>query len=193
MFSRRHTATRVEKVKKAHRTDIAPSAWDISHYADSDLCERLRHLDESAPGFQPVDVVQASSLDPEEFMSRYALKCKPVIIRGALKDWPAVRENLWSFENLSKRFKHTLFKVGEDDHGRKLKIKMKTFMDYMSHQRDDSPLYLFESGMTGETGSLRQEYQVPVYFPDDYLNLVGRENKPPHRWYALNLVFRNNC
>lgn len=190
MFTRRHTASRIEKVKKAHRTDIPSSAWDASHYAETDLCDRLKVIDESAPGFEPVDIVQASCLDQDEFMGRYARKCKPVIIRGAFEHWPAVKEGLWSFESLSKRFKHTLFKVGEDDHGRKLKIKMKTFMDYMSHQKDDSPLYLFESGMIGETGSIRQEYQVPVYFPDDYLNLVGRENKPPHRWYVIPAFFR---
>lgn len=35
--------------------------------------------------------------------------------------------------------------VGEDDKGRKLRMKYKYFVDYMRQQRDDSPLYLFET------------------------------------------------
>ncbi len=142
-------------------------------------------IDSGATGFQPVDIVEASDISPEDFMMRYLCAKRPVLIRGAISQWPAIVSESWKIDTILKRFKHTLFKVGEDDNGRKLKIKMKTFMDYMAHQEDDSPLYLFESGMIGETSSLRDDYWVPKYFPDDYLNLVGKENKPPHRWYVL--------
>jgi histone arginine demethylase JMJD6 len=185
MYTRKHTTSRIERVKRAHRTDIQLADWGSSHCHKSDLCERLRHLDPSQSGFTPVDTVEAANLTVDNFMALYAMKSKPVIIRGGIDHWPAIKEGRWDPATLLKRFKHTQFKVGEDDNGRKLKIKMKTFMDYMSHQTDDSPLYLFESGMIGETSSLRDDYQVPKYFPDDYLNLVGKENKPPHRWFCI--------
>lgn len=185
MYTRRHTATRISKSKQAHRSDISLSDWNGYRYSDSDICERLMNIDTKQPGYQPVEFIDACNITPEEFLDRYASAQRPVVIRGALADWPAVSEGKWEFDALLKRFKHTLFKVGEDDNGRKLKVKMKTFMDYMSHQTDDSPLYLFESGMIGETSSLREDYWIPKYFPDDFLNLVGRENKPPHRWYVI--------
>ena len=38
-----------------------------------------------------------------------------------------------------------MFKIGEDDDGAKLKVGMKSFMEYLVHNTDDSPLYLFEN------------------------------------------------
>jgi histone arginine demethylase JMJD6 len=185
MFTRRRTAERISKAKSAHRADIKVTDWNQSRYSEKDICERLMQIDPGQPGFHPVAAVDAATLSPDEFMEKYASARIPVIIRGALSEWPAMAEGRWDIPVLLKRFKHTLFKVGEDDSGRKLKVKMKTFMDYMSHQTDDSPLYLFESGMIGETASLREDYWIPKYFPDDYLNLVGRDNKPPHRWFCI--------
>lgn len=159
--------------------------WGIGNYAHSDICERLAKIDVTQPGYTPVDIVDASTISPAQFLEKYAVIRKPVILRDAFSQWPALSEHKWDIPVLEKRFKHVLFKVGEDDNGRKLKIKMKTFLDYMENQSDDSPLYLFESGMTGETSSLRNDYWVPEFFPDDYLNLAGRENKPPHKWFCI--------
>ena len=145
-------------------------------------------IDASAPGFTPIEVVSSENLTVEDFTTRFANPGIPVVIQGALHRWPAISEARWSFPELLGRFKHVMFKVGEDDDGRKLRIKMKTFLDYMSHQRDDSPLYLFESGMDGATSSLRQDYKIPEYFPHDLLNLAGRENKPPHKWFCIGPV-----
>ena len=172
-------------MKASQRTDISVPAWGASGYAHTDICERLARIDTSQMGFTPVEVVQARNINPESFSSLFARRNKPVIIRGYFNDWPAVSGRMWDIDTLYKRFKHTHFKVGEDDDGRKLRIKMKTFLDYMAHQTDDSPLYLFESGMTGETSSLRGDYCIPDLFPDDYLNLAGTENKPPHKWFCI--------
>lgn len=39
------------------------------------------------------------------------------------------------------------FKIAEDDDGKKLRVPMKYFLEYMVHNQDDSPLYLFESAI----------------------------------------------
>jgi histone arginine demethylase JMJD6 len=39
------------------------------------------------------------------------------------------------------------FKIGESDSGRKLRVTMSEFVEYMFSNKDDSPLYLFESSL----------------------------------------------
>ena len=43
-------------------------------------------------------------------------------------------------EHLDNRFAHQLFKCGEDDDGKRLRIKFKYFADYIKNQVDDSPV-----------------------------------------------------
>ena len=40
-----------------------------------------------------------------------------------------------------------MFKIGESDGGRKLKVTMKEYIEYALYNRDDSPLYLFEANL----------------------------------------------
>ena len=185
MLLRISIGSRIDHSKRGHRSDIKYTDWGSGDYANSDICERLARIDESAPGYRRVDIVDASTINPDSFFERYSSRNIPVIIRGYFNDWPAISDKKWDLDQLLKRFKHVQFKVGEDDNGRKLRVKMKTFMDYMSHQTDDSPLYLFESGMDGNTKSLRKHYRIPDLFPGDFLNLVGRVNKPPHKWFCI--------
>jgi len=107
------------------------------------------------------------------------------MVRNCLHGWPA--NERWTMDNLSKRFKHTLLKIGEDDDGRKIRCKFKYFADYMRHTQDDSPLYLFETGLdySPEAATLLDDYSVPDLFPYDYLNLCSREHKPPFRWFCV--------
>lgn len=67
-------------------------------------------------------------------------------------------------------------KVGEDDEGYKIKIKFKYFMDYLLYNKDDSPLYMFESSIENhkELRNLITEYVVPKYFSEDFFELVRK-------------------
>ena len=75
-----------------------------------------------------------------------------------------------------ERFGDALFKVGESDSGRKLKVTMKEYIEYTLFNRDDSPLYLFESNIEEhpQMKDIVDEYEVPKFFRNDlFVDLVS--------------------
>ena len=40
-----------------------------------------------------------------------------------------------------------MFKCGETDEGRRLKVTLKEYIEYAIYNRDDSPLYMFEASL----------------------------------------------
>ena len=79
------------------------------------------------------------------------------------------------------------FKCGEDDDGNKLRIKLKYYFEFLLHNRDDSPLYLFESSVEDnkEMRNMISKYIVPKYFLDDFFKYVGEKKRPPYRWFLI--------
>ena len=73
-------------------------------------------------------------------------------------------------QRLWERFGDSLFKVGESDSGRKLKVTMKDYIQYCLFNRDDSPLYLFESNIEEheKCKDMINEYEPPRYLRKDY-------------------------
>lgn len=68
-----------------------------------------------------------------------------------------------------ERFGDSLFKIGESDSGRKLKVTMKEYIEYTLFNRDDSPLYLFESNIEEhpQAKAMVDEYEIPRYLRQD--------------------------
>jgi histone arginine demethylase JMJD6 len=56
--------------------------------------------------------------------------------------------------------------VGESDAGKKLKVTLKEYIEYMIYNRDDSPLYLFESNLEDhkEAKTMLDDYVPPKFF-----------------------------
>ena len=76
------------------------------------------------------------------------------------------------------RYKDTAMKIAEDDEEKKIKIEIQKYYKYMLHQRDDSPLYMFQSGFNELEGTtdIVNNYQVPKYFKEDFFGYVGCSN-----------------
>ena len=66
------------------------------------------------------------------------------------------------------------FKIGESDSGRKLKVTLREYIEYMLYNRDDSPLYMFESSLEDHpiAKAMIHDYKVPKFFNTDYFKLV---------------------
>ena len=61
---------------------------------------------------------------------------------------------------LLERFGDSRSTIGESDSGRKLKVTLRQYIEYVLYGRDDSPMYLFESCL--------EEHPQANVMQDDY-------------------------
>ena len=63
----------------------------------------------------------------------------------------------WDLESLSSHdtLRERLFKCGEDDDGKSIKLKLKHFIRYLEKNNDDSPLYVFDSSFEDDRHAKR--------------------------------------
>jgi len=181
-YKHRRTHGEVKRCKKGERTDIKLDEWAKFGYARSDILTRPIVYDSQT---RPIPRVKRSDITPEWFFENVAKQHQPIIIEGGCSDWPAMKR--WSIDALEARFKHISFKVGSDKKGKKLRMKMKYFADYMEQQQDDNPLYLFETEMNENLhmNKFSEDYAVPDLFPHDWLGLVNHDSRPPYRWFCI--------
>lgn len=66
-------------------------------------------------------------------------------------------------------------KIAESDSGKTIKIATGDYIKYVLHQKDDSPLYLFQSSFNEVSGTkdILKRYKVPKYFNKDFFDLVS--------------------
>ena len=176
---------RTDRCKQKHRTDLKLDEWAKFDYFSKTNVNDLLGIDVAYPVSPQIDRVHQSRLSVQQFIDNYERPAVPCIITGCADKWRARKE--WSFESFSKSYGNTPLKCGEDDEGYKVKVKTKYFLKYMYHQRDDSPLYLFDSSFDEreETKSLCDHYSPPKYFREDLFRLVGEKRRPPYRWFLI--------
>jgi histone arginine demethylase JMJD6 len=158
-------------------------------------------------------ILEGQFLTPEDFAINYEAKEIPAVIRGipfgleggshnsgtddaaAGGGWSAVRRwplgSLKRCEDLQDRH----FKCGEDDDGKSVKVKLRHFLKYLRSNRDDSPLYIFDSAFDDDrhAKSILDDYRVPVYFRDDLFRLVKESRRPPYRWFLVGPERSGTC
>mmetsp|Transcript_82082 Transcript_82082/g.183111 ORF Transcript_82082/g.183111 Transcript_82082/m.183111 type:complete len:439 (+) Transcript_82082:3-1319(+) len=182
-YKSRRTESEVRRCKKGQRTDIKPPEWDKFGYAsNNEVLERGIVYDSQT---LPIRRLRRCDITQESFYKDVVLKNQPVIIEGAVDHWPAMRR--WSIDALEEKYRHVSFKVGKTDGGKNIKIKFKYYADYLRRQKDDSPLYLFETGMDddGHLRHLLDDFEIPDLFPNDWFALMNEDARPPHRWFCI--------
>mmetsp|Transcript_372 Transcript_372/g.545 ORF Transcript_372/g.545 Transcript_372/m.545 type:complete len:473 (-) Transcript_372:209-1627(-) len=196
---------KVDSAKLKHRSSL--KLWDWQKYKLYNTYDDLqrghvarikdinrRHMENLRIGKNPppnqvvtgIDRVHWTDLSIEDFIEKYQKPEIPVIITGLTDTWKAQKN--WTIEELfTGKYRNCRLKIGEDDDGYTIRIKVKYFLNYMMHQKDDSPMYLFD-GTFDEDGIEREmldDYEIPFYFKDDLFNLVSERRRPPYRWFLV--------
>jgi hypothetical protein len=70
-------------------------------------------------------------LSVEEFVQRFEEPQLPVVIRGLTEQWPAA--STWTFPQLAQLYGKHRFKVGSDDDGYAVRLKLKYYLHYLEH------------------------------------------------------------
>jgi histone arginine demethylase JMJD6 len=168
----------LDEIKARARGDLELGDWIFQGHW-------LLPLDEPKP-IGVIARVHTRDLSVADFVSRFEGPNLPVLIDGLAEGW-AAWQGAWEPRNLYAAYRDRRFRCGEDDQSRPVKLPLKLFLRYMRAQRDDSPLYIFDSMYNDKKtpSQLLQEYAVPPYFSEDLLGLVGEHRRPPYRWMLL--------
>jgi histone arginine demethylase JMJD6 len=155
--------------------------------------------------------LDARTLTTEAFRFDYDAQNIPCIIHNIPKgfdnatfqqEWPA--NHHWTFDQFnqigqpkkSNSLRECAFKCGEDDDGKSIKVKLKYFLRYIQENKDDSPLYIFDSNFD-EKGSycskLLHDYSVPSYFQNDLFGYISKSRRPPYRWILIGPQRSGSC
>ncbi|ORX98862.1 Clavaminate synthase-like protein [Basidiobolus meristosporus CBS 931.73] len=196
---------KVRKIKVKARSELDYHEWNKYNYAKNDYW-----IPSSKDTLVRVDV---NTTTLQEFIDNFEKPNLPAVLTGVTKKWAANKE--WTKEALLKNYGSEKFKIGEDDEGDPVYMKMKYFLRYTENEgiSDDSPLYIFDSKFNGprkrakrskESNSdngptakkakvdekcskmnLLSDYSVPSYFEDDLFSLTGEGRRPPYRWIVI--------
>src|SRR5208282_5608970 len=98
------------------------------------------------------------------------------------EQWPAFKK--WSVEYLLEQFpsSEATFQIES------VEWSLPTYVEYMSSNRDESPLYLFDKDFATKTTAngitLEEDYWIPETFKEDLFTLLGNA-RPDHRWLIV--------
>ncbi|QSS62146.1 F-box domain-containing protein [Histoplasma capsulatum] len=141
-------------------------------------------------------IPRIKNLTPAEFQESWTNR--PFILTEPVKSWPAYRD--WSTEHLLKLYGNITFRAETVD------WPLKTYVEYMNNNIDESPLYLFDrsfvekmnlpivstttttttttTAATSQPQPSESAYTPPTPFAEDLFSVLVPD-RPDHRWLII--------
>jgi len=104
---------------------------------------------------------------------------RPFILTNPVREWPVYRD--WSTETLLDKYGDINFRAEAVD------WPLKTYVDYMNDNGDESPLYLFDCAFVEKMGleiGKHGQYWAPDCFGEDLFSILG-DQRPDSRWLIV--------
>jgi len=186
-----HVNKKINAAKRRTRSELSVSGgdWCKRGYAYDGEATDVRHLKH----LSAIERVSVKDITREEFVERFEKTRTPCVITDAMDGWACYDESsprYWSVDNLTRRFRDVKFKIGSDDDGYAVRLKMKHIQRYLNdpvHTRDDSPMYAFDGNVFDReaTKELLDDFSIPDWFKEDLFQYVGHKRRPPYRWIVF--------
>ncbi|ORX44116.1 Clavaminate synthase-like protein [Hesseltinella vesiculosa] len=174
---------KINRAKSRVREELDLFAWNKWKYAEQDFW-----ID---PYVDTVHRIDYRKVSKQEFIDQYEAPNVPVVITHCTDEWPAAK--CWNEQAFLERYSKDMFKVGEDDDGNNVYMKMKYFLDYCQHgaKKDDSPMYIFDSGFYRDRKKNRASSKkrndtasTSASEQDDHVDRSKRSKKQPCSSYT---------
>jgi hypothetical protein len=104
---------------------------------------------------------------------------RPFILTDTVREWPVYRD--WSLGTLLEEYGDIRFRAEAVD------WPLKTYVDYMNENNDESPLYLFDCAFVEKMGlkyGKDGHYWAPDCFGEDLFSVLG-DQRPDSRWLII--------
>lgn len=147
------------------------------------LYKRLYRCHTSLGGFSNDNgnVERKANISVEDFRNNYDGK-KPVMLAGLADMWPARKK--WTLDQLMLDYGDTTFRMSQRS-PRKIKMRFKDYVSYMTLQHDEDPLYIFDDKFGEVAPTLLKDYTVPHLFQEDFFDVLNADQRPPFRWLII--------
>ncbi|KAK4550095.1 hypothetical protein LTR36_003062 [Oleoguttula mirabilis] len=161
------------------RVDCSNLFSDVLHRPFFCAHVALSHFAANIP--KQNQVSRLSDLSPEDFEADWV--DKPFILTSPVKQWPVYKH--WTTELLLEDYENVPFRAESVD------WPLRTYIDYMTNNHDESPLYLFDRAfaekmnltVSAQPGS-PADYWAPPCFGSDLFSIL-RAQRPDHRWLIV--------
>eukprot|EP01025_Chloroclados_australasicus_P004985 TRINITY_DN11401_c0_g1_i1.p1 TRINITY_DN11401_c0_g1~~TRINITY_DN11401_c0_g1_i1.p1 ORF type:complete len:879 (+),score=121.36 TRINITY_DN11401_c0_g1_i1:104-2638(+) len=144
---------------------------------------RNMHISQFAPAQNSVPSINNSDIrDGDRFCESYDGETRqPVLIKDAMQTWKMMDFDLIDLVDVCGE---NVFPV-QSPIGCDLRMDMKSYLGYMTSQRDEEPLYIFNDEFGENVPELLESYEVPQIFKKDLFNYLGKQVRPEYRWFVV--------
>lgn len=120
-----------------------------------------------------------TNLSAEEFSTCWTNQ--PFILTDPVREWPVFKK--WSRKHLVENYGKLVFRAEAVD------WPLKTYMEYMDNNQDESPLYLFDRSFVEKINLVAGEssvgsFWIPECFGEDLFAVLG-DQRPDYRWLII--------
>ncbi len=165
-------------------SDYMHRPWYCSQFDISKHCPGYYEFDD-------IERVKADEMSVEQFVQKFEIPNRPVVIQNAVQGWSAFEQ--WTDDYLISVCKDSQFRATSATAALSATFTMSSYFQYASQtQGEEVPLYLFEREFASLVPELEAAYSVPPYFSyslashgSDLFQALGAQARPDYRWLIV--------